>query len=220
MKEFIVQLFYPFLSLLHHATHEWIIAIMIFTLLFKMLLSPFTYRMLQKQHHNNKIRKSIMPLLDELKKKYEKSPLEYVTKQKEVEEQHGINNHYTVRLLLLNGAIMMILYLVFSANGIHMSSHFIPWVSHFQIPDPFHVFPVIVTLTSFLSNLLSNGTEVVEVAFKQKITFSLIISLGSLFFLWKSPIALAIYWITSNVYTMIEKLFFKILFHHKNKKGV
>lgn len=188
-------------------------AIIIITFVVKICLIPLSLMQFKSQLRM----KSIQPQLEELKKKYSskdsKTQQEY---QKEMMKLFKENNASP-----LNGCLPMLIQLpIFSAiyyaimrtEEIKISNFL--WVNLGHI-DPYYILPIIASITMYLQIKITSVNISSEQKMQNKIAYFLspfmILVFGCI-----SPSGLVLYWVTGNIFGILQGYIMKVLFDSKN----
>ncbi|MEH6890566.1 membrane protein insertase YidC [Bacillus sp. JJ864] len=192
----------------HLPNHSFGIAIIIITIVVRTILLPLTIT----QYRSQLKTKKIQPELQKLKEKYgdvTKNP----EKQKQYQQEtmilmrtNGVNPMMGCLPLLLQMPVFSALYYAISHTEEIRTASFL-WVN-LGHPDPYHILPVLAALSTFLqmkvfqSNMTGEQSQVLKV--QQFMMPAMILFMGS-----AAPSGLVLYWITSNLFTVIQTVLLK-----------
>ena len=169
------------------------LAIFFLTLLFKLILYPLT----NKQMKSMKSMQDIQPQIKELQEKYKKNPEKANQAIFDLYKKHKVNPMAGCLPLIIQMPILFALFQAlqkFQYNDLGASFF---WVPHLNNPDPHHIIPVIVALTTYLQSKLSmanNANDNSQAAATQK-TMLYFMPLMIGWFSMKFPVGLGLYWI-------------------------
>lgn len=189
------------------------IAIIISTIIFKLILLPININQFKSQQKMAEIQ----PKLKELQVKYKNDPQTLARKQQEVYKEENYNPFSGCLPLLIQFPIIIALFSVFREPAKYafkdpgmydaMNKAFF-WVKDLDKVDVWG-FPILVAVTTFLQSktmmVQPKGTENDQMAATQNImTFVMPIML--FFFSRKVAAALSLYWVVGNIFTIIQQL--------------
>lgn len=194
-------------------TGDWGLAIVLLTLLVKVLLLPITLK--QKASIENQ--QDLSEKINELKIKYknDKNKLE-----QEIQNQYKENaqNMWGCFISILQIPIISALYFVIMRMPVEASTMIVPWVSTIKITDKYFIIPMIYVFISLCPSFLSY-TSYFGTLKRAKVTKNnmVIMSLFSLIVTVKAPIAIGLYFITTGLFSFIEEVGYRIYMKNKNK---
>ncbi|CAG9612498.1 Membrane protein insertase YidC 2 [Bacillus rhizoplanae] len=189
----------------HLPNHSFGIAIIIITIVVRTILLPLTIT----QYRSQLKTKKMQPKLQKLKEKYgdtTKNPEKQKQYQQEMMtlmREGGVNPLMGCLPLLLQMPVFSGLYYAISHTEEIRSSSFL-WVN-LGHADPYHILPVLAAMSTFLqmkvfqSNMTGEQSQVLKV--QQFIMPAMILFMGS-----AAPSGLVLYWITSNLFTVIQTI--------------
>jgi len=181
------------------------LAIIIITILIRLLLLPLNI----KQIKSSKAMQAVQPEMQELQKKY--SSKDANTQQKLQEETMKLMQKYEVNPLagclpiIIQIPIMFALYHAIMRTEA-ISNYSFLW---FQLgePDPYYILPILTAFFMFLqqrtmmsyTTTSSNPQMAMQMKMMQYV-MPLMIGIAALFF----PSALALYWVTGNIFMLLQ----------------
>lgn len=177
------------------------LAIVLFTLLLKLVLYPLTY----KQMYSMKMMQQIQPEVKALQEKYKKNPDKANKEVMELYKRKGVNPMAGCLPLLLQMPILIALFQALRDFPYSDLGAGLFWIPHLKNPDPYYVLPVLVALATFLQSKLttpdtgdsaSNSTQKMMLYF-----MPLFIGYVSL----KFPAGLGLYWIFFSVFGTVQQ---------------
>lgn len=180
------------------------VAIIILTLVIKLILYPLTHR----QMHSMKKMQGIQPKIQEIQLKYKNNPEIANQLIMEMYKENNVNPLAGCLPLLLQ---MPILYALFQTLQKFQYSDIgagFFWITHLKNPDPI-VLPIIVALTTFLQSKITTPAGAKtdgSPASSQK----MMLYFMPLFIGWLSrsfPAGLSIYWIFSNTFGILQQMY-------------
>ena len=212
--DFISGMLQELLNILFSYTGDLGIAIVVVTLIVKIILMPLSLK--QKLSMNKQ--QELTEKINYIKEKYKNNTKE-LESQLQKYSQESIKSTLGCFTLILQMTIVYSLYNTF-LNMNHISnSILIPWVSNLNLSDNLFIVPCIYTLTMLAPSLV-NYIPYLRVSSKAVLNKQMLISTVIISFILtaKTPVALGIYFITSSIYSLIEDICFRIYIkNHKNK---
>ncbi|KYH33757.1 YidC/Oxa1 family membrane protein insertase [Neomoorella mulderi] len=183
------------------------LAIILFTILVKVILFPLTYRQLRSM----KRMQEIQPKVQELQKKYKGNPQKAQQAMMELYQKEGVNPLGGCLPLLVQ---MPILFALFSAlrtffDPVHhpayveLSHANFLWVSNLGQPDPY-ILPILVALGTFFQQKVSMvGGNQDQTQRTMLVVMPLVIGWMSRSF----SAGLSLYWVTFSLMGILEQWF-------------
>lgn len=196
------NLFSQIFNFIFNFTNDYGVAIILFTILIKLVLLPLTI----KQKKSMKIQQKLSTKMNELKKKYEndeeKLNEEMITLYKE-----NPGSGLSILLLFIQMPIFIAMYRTFSNNIVDAPTIILPWIGNLSNPDPYFILPILYIASQLLPSIFAT-IGIIKNSSMPKLSLSSILMpvMIGLLFLSKSPAALGIYFITSNILTNIGQL--------------
>ncbi|ENQ3105841.1 protein translocase subunit yidC [Bacillus sp. 491mf] len=192
----------------HLPNHSFGIAIIIITIVVRTILLPLTIT----QYRSQLKTKKMQPELQKLKEKYgdtTKNP----EKQKQYQQEmmilmrtNGVNPVMGCLPLLLQMPVFSALYYAISHTEEIRSASFL-WVN-LGHADPYHILPALAAMATFLqmkilqSNMTGEQSQALKI--QQFMMPAMILFMG-----FAAPSGLVLYWITSNLFTVVQTVLLK-----------
>jgi YidC/Oxa1 family membrane protein insertase len=197
---------------MHDVIPNYGVTIILFSLAMNLLFFPLTYKSTKAMRHMS----ALKPKLDALKDKYKDDPHKMSEATMRVYKEAGVNPLAGCLPLLLQMPIFFALYAVLIRTIELRQEPFVLWVSDLSRPDvvfelPFSIpfigagvclLPIIMGVTSYFQ---SKQTMVDPT---QK-TMVILMPVMMTFIFFSMPSGLVLYWLTSNIFTIGSKFFFK-----------
>lgn len=175
---------------------EYGFAILLLTVIVRICILPLTV----KQMKSSKEMKKLQPKFMEIKKKYKDNPKKQQEEIMKLYQQHNVNPLAGCLPIFIQMPIFIALY-----NAIYMNleirEHTFLWLKLGQ-PDPYYILPTIAALTTYLQSKMMQSQMQASLQFMMLI-FPILIFVMSLSF----PAALPLYWVFSNIFTIIQNYF-------------
>ncbi|WP_314589595.1 YidC/Oxa1 family membrane protein insertase [Paenibacillus terrigena] len=202
----IISVFNTLLTELFQLTHDWGLAIIALTFIVRLLLTGLNlmnYRQMVRQ-------KTAQPILQQAREKYKDQQEKLLEETLRINKENGIKPFNMMLVSLIQLPIFMSLFGVFTTHGGQMTSTLVSWVQTLSQADPLHILPVLSALLTLVAALIPITLELTILqAAKKQAGISLVMNLIYLFVLWRSPIAVGLYYVTSAVFAVMEKLLYR-----------
>lgn len=187
---FISKPLFSVLEWIHNAVPNWGWAIVIFTILVKIVLFPLSHRGMVSM---SKL-KDIAPKMKELQEKYKDDKQKLQIHMMELYKKHGANPLGGCLPLLLQIPIFFAIYRVL-LNAIELKGADWLYLTDLSAKDPFFVLPLLMGATMYLQQRItpSNFTDPM-----QEKLFKWLPVIFTVFFLF-FPAGLVLYWLVNNI---------------------
>ena len=215
----LTAIFAWFLKFLHTYIQNYGIVIIIFSIIIKTLLHPFTHKQLDASLKMQKLQ----PMVQEIQAKYKSDPKRMQTELSKLYKDAGTSPFSSCLPLLLQMPIFFALYNVLRYSMDMRSAYFVGWLKDLSEPDPYLVLPIIMAIFMVLQQLLMRPTQqnVDQMDDKQKAaaqsqkmmmwTMPIV-----MFFVFKSmPAGLVLYWTVFNILSVVQQYYLQ---KHLSKK--
>lgn len=207
---FIAKPMFAFLNLLYGYIGNWGWAIVVLTLVIRIVLFPLTYKGMLSM---NKL-KDLAPKVKELQAKYKGDPQKLNMHMMELYKKNGANPMGGCLPILMQIPIFFAIYRVL-LNAIELkAAPWILWIHDLSVMDPYFVLPILMGVTMFLQQKLTPTTFSDPMQEKIMKFLPLIFT----FFFVTFPAGLTLYWFVNNVCSVIQQVFVNKLFE-KHKKA-
>ena len=207
---FIAKPMFAFLNLLYGYIGNWGWAIVVLTLVIRIVLFPLTYKGMLSM---NKL-KDLAPKVKELQAKYKGDPQKLNMHMMELYKKNGANPMGGCLPILMQIPIFFAIYRVL-LNAIELkAAPWILWIHDLSVMDPYFVLPILMGATMFLQQKLTPTTFSDPMQEKIMKFLPLIFT----FFFVTFPAGLTLYWFVNNVCSVIQQVFVNKLFE-KHKKA-
>jgi YidC/Oxa1 family membrane protein insertase len=174
------------------------IAIIILTLLLKILTFPLQY----KSYKGMKKMQQLQPELNKLKELYKGDPQKMQKESLELFKRAGANPLSGCLPLLLQTPIFFAFYRVLNSSVELVEAPFFGWITDLSKKDPYFVLPVVMTLVMFIQQKLTPNTNIDQT--QQKIMMLMPIIFG--FIMKDLPSGLSLYIFVSTFIGIIQQL--------------
>ena len=199
----IARFFLKALLWLNKFTHNYGFAIIVLTILIKMVLYPLQHKSIVSMKKMQKVQ----PKVEAIKAKYKKSKTDAEQRQKmNVEmmglyQKEGINPMAGCLPLVLQLPILWGFYNLLSRAIELRGAPWILWIHDLSDKDPTYILPILMTATMFMQTYITPSTG--DPA-QRKIFLMMPLVFG---FLFKDfPSGLVLYWLVQNILTIVQQL--------------
>lgn len=201
--DFIARFFLRALLWLNQYTHNFGFAIIVLTILIKMVLYPLAH----KQNVSMKKMQRANPKVEAIRAKYKKSKTDAEQRNKmnmevmQLYQKEGINPMAGCLPLIIQFPILIGFYNLLSRAIELRGADFILWIHDLSDKDPTYIMPILMTITMFLQTYITPTTG--DPA-QRKIFLIMPLVFG--FFFKDFPSGLVLYWLVQNVLTIVQQL--------------
>ncbi|MBM0637368.1 membrane protein insertase YidC [Campylobacter sp. VicNov18] len=212
---FIAKPMFEFLNFLHQYIGNWGWAIVVMTLIVRIILFPLTYKSMISM---NKL-KDLAPKMKEIKERYKGEPQKMNMHMMELYKKHGANPMSGCLPILLQIPIFFAIYRVL-LNAIELkAAPWAFWIHDLSIMDPYFILPILMGVTMFVQQLITPMT--IQDPMQAKIMKFLPVIFT--FFFITFPAGLTLYWFINNLCSLVQQWVINKMFakeHHKKTNGV
>ena len=189
----ILELFFQLSSTLGFESYG--IAIILMTIVIKMILYPLTI----KQVKSMKAMQDIQPEMKRLQEKHKKNPEMLQKEMARIYKDAGVNPLAGCLPLIAQMPILMGMFYALQ-NFKYAGDPSFLWLANLSLPDPYYVLPVLSALTTFIQQKQTT-TEMNQQMKMMMIFMPIFIGWISLTF----PAGLVIYWVISNITQIFQQ---------------
>ncbi|MCW8093430.1 membrane protein insertase YidC [Alteromonas sp. ASW11-130] len=200
---------FKLLQILHDLVGNWGLAIILITIIVKGIMYPLT----KKQYESMAKLRNLAPKMQQLKERYGDDRQKMSQGMMDLYRKEKVNPMGGCFPLLLQMPIFLALYWVFMESVELRHAEFYLWITDLSVKDPYFVLPVLTGASMYLLQKLQPNT--ISDPMQQKIMQWMPVMM-SVFFLW-FPAGLVLYWLVSNVITLIQA---KIIYASMEKRGL
>jgi len=196
---FLSKPFFAVIVWIHGFVGNWGWAIILFTLLVKVILFPLSYKGMMSMQKL----KDLAPKMKELKEKYGKDPQKMNAKMMEMYKKHGANPMGGCLPMLLQIPVFFALYRVLLNADELQGAPWILWIQDLSRMDPYYVLPVLMGASMYFQQKItpSNITDPLQ----EKI-FKFFPVIMTVFFV-TFPSGLVLYWLTNNILSIAQQYY-------------
>jgi len=205
---FLAKPFFAVMAWIYSFVGNWAWAIILFTLLVKLILFPLSYKGMMSM---SKL-KDLAPKMKEIKEKYGKDPQKMNMKMMEMYKKHGANPMGGCLPLLLQIPVFFALYRVLLNADEMQGADGILWITDLSQMDPYFILPILMGASMYFQQKItpSNITDPLQ----EKI-FKFFPVIMTVFFV-TFPSGLVLYWLTNNILSIAQQYYINIAYEkHK-----
>ena len=173
---------------------NWGWAIIIFTILVKLLLFPLSYKGMMSMQRL----KDLAPQMKEIKEKYAKDPQKMNAKMMEMYKKHGANPMGGCLPMILQIPIFFGIYRVLLNSVELQGAPWMLWIQDLSQQDPYFILPILMGASMWYQQKVTPNSMTDPM--QQKI-FQFLPVIMTLFFL-TFPAGLVLYWLVNNLFTI------------------
>ena len=187
----------------------WGLAIIGLTIIVRLVLFPLTW----KQFSSALSMQAIQPKLKELQKKYKSDRGKLQQETMKLYQEHRVNPFASCLPLLLQLPVFISLYAAikglgplsapqYQASVEQLNQASFLWIPHLGNPDPYYILLVLYVVSQLISTelMLTSQTD------KSQKMLMRAMPIMFVFFLFRFPAGLFVYWVTTNVWTIGQQL--------------
>ncbi len=185
---------------------EYGLSILVLTIIVRTLILPLTL----KQYRSSKAMQALQPEMKKIKEKYKDNPQKQQEETMKLFQQHQVNPLSGCLPLLVQMPIFIALYNAIYGNP-EIRTHTFLWLELGE-KDPYYILPIIAAITTFIQSKMmpqqpNNPMQAIL------LIFPVLIFVMAMSF----PAALPLYWIYSNIYTIVQNYFLYVRSSDKGK---
>lgn len=179
---------------------EYGLSILIVTIFIRLIILPLTLR----QYKSSKAMQALQPEMEKLKKKYKDDPKKQQEETMLLFQKNGVNPLAGCFPILIQMPILIALYNAIMYNPF-IKDHTFLWLQLSQ-KDPYYILPIIASITTFVQQKVMMSLQPNQANPSMAMLlyiFPVMIFVMSMSF----ASALPLYWIYSNVFTIVQTYF-------------
>ena len=203
------QPLFSLLKFLHSLVGNWGVAIILITVIVKGAMYPLT----KKQYESMARMRNLAPKMQQLKDRFGDDRQKMSQAMMDLYRKEKVNPMGGCLPIILQMPIFLALYWVLLESVELRHADFFLWITDLSVKDPWFVLPVLTGASMWLLQKLQPTT--VTDPMQQKIMQFMPVAM-SIFFLW-FPAGLVLYWLVSNIITLIQA---KLIYAAMEKKGI
>ncbi len=194
---FLSKPFFKVLLWINGLIGNWGWAIILFTLLVKLVLFPLSYKGMMSMQKL----KDLAPKMKELREKYKDDPAKLNMKMMEMYKKHGANPMGGCLPMLLQIPVFFALYRVLLNADELQGAVWIPgWIENLAAADPYYILPVLMGVSMWFQQKITpnNFTDPMQ----EKIFQFFPVIMALMFIIMPFPSGLVLYWVVNNIFTI------------------
>ena len=184
------------LNFLYDIFHNYGIAIIILTIIVKILTLPLTIKSMVSMKEMTKLQPKMM----ELREKYKNDPAKLNQLTMQLYKEHNVNPFSGCFPLLLQIPIFFALYKALLLSLELKGAPFFGWIVDLSAKDPYYITPILMGIAMFIQQKMTPSTAD---PVQQKIFLAMPIIFTFLFINFQS--GLVLYWLTNNILSIIQQ---------------
>lgn len=199
---FIARLLLFALNWLYTLTRNYGWAIIVLTILIKIILYPLQHKSIVAMKKMQKLQ----PKMSAIKEKYKKAKTDPEQRQKmnmemmKLYQQEGINPMSGCLPILLQLPILWAFYSLLSVAIELRGAEFMLWINDLSAKDPYYITPILMTITMFVQQWMTPTT--VDPA-QRKVFLAMPFIFGWIF--KEFPSGLVLYWLVQNILSILQQ---------------
>ncbi len=199
------RLIFYVLNSIHKVIPNWGFAIVVLTILIKVIFFPLTRTSLRSMKQIQKLR----PYLQDLQKKYKDNPQLMQKEMMNLYKAYKINPLSGCLPMLIQIPIFVGFFLALRSSIYLRGSGFIFWIKDLSLPDtiakiagfPINILPFIMLVSSFLQMRITPAVE------QSQKMMNIIFPFMLFFLFYNFSSGLLLYWVTMNVLSLLENYY-------------
>lgn len=197
---FLSQPLFQLLTVLYNIIGNWGFSIIAITFLMKAITYPLT-----KAQYVSMIKmRTLQPKIKEIKESFKNDKKRISQEIIALYKKEKINPLGGLFPIFIQMPIFLSLYYMLIGSVELRHAPFLLWISDLSSQDPYYVLPIIMGLTMFVIQKTSSTSNITDPIQKKIMNFMPVIF--TIFFLW-FPSGLVLYYIVSNIVTIIQQKF-------------
>jgi len=196
---FLSKPFFAVMLWIHDFVGNWGWAIILFTILVKLILFPLSYKGMMSM---NKMR-DLAPKMKEIKEKYGKDPAKMNQQMMALYKKHGANPMGGCLPMLLQIPVFFALYRVLLNADELQGAPWIGWIVDLSDKDPYYILPILMGVSMFFQQKITPNTMTDPMQKKIFQWFPVIMT----FFFLTFPAGLVLYWLTNNILSIAQQYY-------------
>ena len=206
---FLAKPLFWLLTFIQQLVQNWGVAIICVTLVVKAILYPLT----KAQYTSMAKMRMLQPKLQEMRERFGEDRQRMSQEMMKLYKDEKVNPLGGCLPLLLQMPIFIALYWTFMEAVELRHAPFFGWIQDLSAQDPYYILPILMGASMFLLQKMS-PTPVADPMQQKIMNFMPLIFM--VFFLW-FPAGLVLYWLVSNLITIIQQ---QLIYRGLEKKGL
>jgi YidC/Oxa1 family membrane protein insertase len=195
------------MKFLYRYVHNYGVAIIIITVLIKVIFYPLTY----KSYKSMKDMQKLQPKMAELKEKY-KNDKEGMNKAvMQLYQTHKVNPLGGCLPMLIQLPIFVALYRALMSSIELRHAPFIFWIQDLSAKDPYYVTPLVMGATMFIQQKMTPSSGMDPNQAKMMLALPVVFTVMFI----NMPSGLVVYWLVNNILTIAQQAYINKLLKEK-----
>ena len=190
------------LNMIHHLVMNYGVAIIIMTILLRLMMWPLT----RKSYVNMAIMQKMQPEMQRIQKLYANDKMRLQMEMMKLYQTHKTSPMAGCLPMLIQIPIFFALYKALLISVPMRNAHFL-WISDLSAMDPYFILPIMMGATMWLQQRLQtsniNSSKSNDAAAQTKKMMSWLPILFTIMFAWM-PAGLVLYWTVSNLFGILQ----------------
>jgi len=195
------------LQFLYRYVHNYGIAIIIITVIIKILFYPLTY----KSYKSMKDMQKLQPKMAELKEKYKNDRDAMNKAVMQLYQTHKVNPLGGCLPMLIQFPIFVALYRALMSSIELRHAPFMFWIQDLSAKDPYYVTPLIMGATMFIQQKMTPSTGMDPAQAKMMLALPVVFTVMFI----NMPSGLVLYWLVNNILTIAQQMYINKLLKEK-----
>ncbi|ANV97625.1 membrane protein insertase YidC [Helicobacter enhydrae] len=200
MITFFAKPLFSLLELLYGVCGNWGWAIVLLTIIVRLVLFPLSYKGMMGMQKL----KEIAPQMKELQTKYKDDPQKLQAQMMALYRKNGANPLGGCLPLLLQIPVFFAIYKVLYCAVELKSAPWIGWIHDLSAIDPYYVLPVFMGVTMYISQIMTPTTFTDPM--QEKVFKLLPVFFMFFFIIFPFPAGLVLYWSVNNILSIIQQM--------------
>lgn len=209
LLSFFAKPLFLLLEILFGVVKNWGFAIILLTVIVKIVLYPLTYKGMVGMQKL----KDLAPKMKEIQQKYKNDPQKLRASMMELYKKHGANPMGGCLPLLIQIPIFYAIYRVLYNSVELKSAEFIFWIQDLSTLDPYFVLPILMGISMYIQQNVTPHTMTDPMQTRIFKMLPFIFTIFLIFF----PAGLVLYWTVNNVLSIAQQLFINRMLAKKSK---
>jgi YidC/Oxa1 family membrane protein insertase len=184
------------LNFFYDYVHNYGVAIIILTLIIKLLFWPLT----QKSYASMKAMQTLQPEMKKLREKYRGDKEGLNRSMMELYKKHRVNPLGGCLPMLVQIPVFIALYKVLLSTIELRHAPFALWITDLSVKDPYYITPVIMGITMFIQQKMTPST-MDPLQAKMMLAMPVVFT----FIFLNFPSGLVLYWLVNNILTIFQQ---------------
>jgi YidC/Oxa1 family membrane protein insertase len=194
---FLSKPFFHIILAIHNAIGNWGWAIIIFTLLVKLVLFPLSYKGMMSMQKL----KDLAPKMKDIRAKHKDDPAKMNMKMMEIYKKHNVNPMGGCLPMILQIPVFFALYRVLlNADELQGAAWIHGWIDNLAVADPYYILPILMGASMWFQQRITpnNFTDPMQ----EKIFKWFPVAMALMFIIMPFPSGLVLYWVINNLFTI------------------